>query len=194
MSGFGSLKGLPEETSMLKIKVGNIPEEGLEYHFSDNGNKLLEIIPDKGKIDFTLQKVGVVCLAKKVRNTVSLQVEAETVIDLKCSRCLEAAAYPVRAVFTCTMVPAEGGVREEEDVSSTDDDLNVGYYQDDVIDLAALVLEQIVLQIPIKPLCKEDCKGLCPRCGINLNEAECGCETGVFDQRFAALKNFKAAK
>ena len=177
----------------MKLKVGNILEEGLDLRFSQEGKKFLELLPDKEKIDFSLHGVAVACFAKKVRSTVSLQVKLDTVVDSNCSRCLEPVAYPIKTAFACILIPEGRGI-DEEDLSTSDEDLNVSYYREDLIDLDALVLEQLVLQIPIKPLCKEDCKGLCPRCGMSLNAAACGCGTDVFDHRFAALKRFKVAK
>ena len=166
---------------MLKIKVASISEEGLEYLLSDDGSRLLEIIPDKGKIDFTLHRVDVRCFARKVGSTIPLQVKAETKVGLECGRCLEMVTYPVKMAFACSLTPTGAGIAAE-------DSADVG------IDLAPLVLEQVVLQIPIKPLCREDCKGLCPRCGANLNETTCDCETEVVDQRFAILNKFKVLR
>ncbi len=178
---------------MLKIKVANIPEEGLEYLFSDDGSRLLEILPDKEKIDFTIQRVEINCFARKVGSMIPLQVKAETKVGLECERCLEVVTYPVKMAFACSLTPVGAGIGAE-DSANVGEDLNMGSYQDDVIDLAPLVLEQIVLQIPIKPLCREDCKGLCPRCGANLNETTCDCETEAVDQRFAILKKFKVLR
>jgi uncharacterized protein len=177
----------------MKIKVGNILEEGTDFRFSQEGNKFLELLPDNEAVGFSLHRVAVICFAKKVRSTVSLQVNLDTSVDLDCSRCLEPVTYPIKAAFAYTLVPEESGIGEE-DLSISDEDLNVGYYREDLIELDALVLEQIILQIPIKPLCQEDCKGLCAHCGANLNAAACGCGTDVVDRRFAALKNFKGAK
>ncbi len=178
---------------MLKIKVASISEEGLEYLLSDDGSRLLEIIPDKGKIDFTLHRVDVRCFARKVGSTIPLQVKAETKVGLECGRCLEMVTYPVKMAFACSLTPTGAGIAAE-DSADVGEGLNLGSYQDDVIDLAPLVLEQVVLQIPIKPLCREDCKGLCPRCGANLNETTCDCETEVVDQRFAILNKFKVLR
>jgi len=178
---------------MMKIKVGGIPEEGLSFQFSQEGHRFLRLLPENEKAGFSLQKVGADCFAKKVGSTVFLQVNLETAVALECSRCLEPVMYPVKASFTYTLVP-EGSDIAEEDISESDEDLNVGHYREDVIDLEILVLEQIVLRIPIKPLCRDGCKGLCVHCGINLNTASCGCETEVFNPRFAELRNFKVAK
>ena len=64
-------------------------------------------------------------------------------------------------------------------------------YSGKVIDLDPLVREQLVLSLPAYPVCREDCKGLCPVCGANLNERECGCDRHVPDPRWAGLKSIK---
>ncbi len=189
----GCSSGRPARHKPMKIKVPNIPEEGQELHFSREGKKFLELIPDKEKAEFSLDAATVTCFVRKNRNSVSLKAEVQTGIGLQCSRCLEAVTHPVRAAFAYTLVP-EGTGAADEDSSVKDEDLNVGHYREETIDLDVLVLEQIVLQIPIKPLCRADCKGLCPYCGTNLNDAACGCDTHTVDSRFAVLKNFKAAK
>lgn len=174
----------------MKIKVGNIPEEGLEFRFYREGESFVQLLPGKEKTDFSLHGVEVTGHAAKVRQTVSLRVKVKTAMDMECSRCLEPVTAPVVAEFTCTFVPA-GSKIGEGDPSRLDEDLDVGYYQDDIIDLEPQVLEQVVLQVPFKPLCREDCKGLCPHCGANLNTDACQCERGTFGHPLAALKNFK---
>lgn len=175
------------------IKVGNIPEEGLEFQFSQDGEKFLQLLPGREKKDFSLYGLRVAGFVRKICDAVSLQVRLETAIGMECGRCLEPVTYPVEAEFVYTLVPS-GGKIGEEDSSRSDEDLNFGYYSDDVIDLNPLVMEQIVLRVPIKPLCKDLCKGLCPHCGTNLNTDNCGCKKGILDHRFSALKNFKVQK
>jgi uncharacterized protein len=94
------------------------------------------------------------------------------------------------------LTPAPDEIEEPEVELSPEivDEVNLGYYREDEIDLDPIVLEQIVLQIPIKPLCREACKGLCPQCGADLNVESCECRVDSGDLRFAVLKNFKIKK
>jgi uncharacterized protein len=71
------------------------------------------------------------------------------------------------------------------------DDLDVSIYDGEKIDLTDLVREQILLDLPTQILCQEDCKGLCQKCGANLNEVNCNCEENEIDPRWSALKNLK---
>jgi len=110
--------------------------------------------------------------------------------SLACQRCLEPVEQPVAGDITLLLVqgaprPVDGEQRLEEE------DLGVVHVQGAEYDTRPLLLEQMQLNVPMKPVCRDDCKGLCPRCGANLNEGECGCEDDWEDPRWAALKDFK---
>ena len=111
-------------------------------------------------------------------------------LELICSRCLEPFRLPVATEFDLRYVPrvenAGEGEREVEE-----DDLSTAFYDGDEIDLAQLIMEQFQLALPMKPLCRDDCKGLCPHCGTNLNTGACDCSQKWEDPRFAALKAMK---
>ena len=93
---------------------------------------------------------------------------ARTELELPCSRCLDPFRMPVDASFDLRYLPAtEMTADEEREVQ--DEDLETSYYRDDQIDLNELLREQFYLALPMKPLCREDCKGLCAQCGTNLN-------------------------
>ena len=110
-----------------------------------------------------------------------------TELELSCSRCLEPFRAAVNAPFDLRYLPAtEMAVDEEREVR--EDDLETSYYRDDQIDLNELLREQFYLALPMKPLCAEECKGLCPQCGTNLNTGTCGCTPAWEDPRLAPLK------
>jgi len=111
-------------------------------------------------------------------------------LELNCSRCLEPFRMPVTAAFDLRYVPrTENTGDEEREVG--EDDLTTAFYDEDQIDLSELIAEQLQLALPMKPLCSEDCKGLCPHCGTNLNTGTCHCNQEWVDPRFAALKQLK---
>lgn len=112
-------------------------------------------------------------------------------IELTCGRCLEPFTLPVASDFDLRYVPRTENVGEgEREVE--EDDLATAFYEGEEIDLGHLIMEQIQLALPMKALCKEACKGLCPHCGTNLNTGSCECSTTWEDPRFAALRNLKA--
>ena len=108
-------------------------------------------------------------------------------IELACSRCLEPFTLPVASDFDLRYVPrsenAGEGEREVEE-----DDLATAFYDDEQIDLKHLIMEQFQLALPMKALCNDACKGLCPTCGTNLNTGSCNCNTRWEDPRLAALR------
>jgi DUF177 domain-containing protein len=113
-----------------------------------------------------------------------------TRLELACSRCLEPFTLPIDSRFDLRYLPvgAEGG---EEDREVSDDDLDASVYRDDQIDLNELLREQFYLALPMKPLCRDDCAGLCPQCGTNRNTEMCGCAPQWEDPRLAPLKRLK---
>jgi uncharacterized protein len=111
----------------------------------------------------------------------------ESRLTLACSRCLDPISLPVDLPFDLLYLPHEENVGEEE-VEVEDDDLTTAYYRNEEIDLGQLVLEQFYLAAPMKPLCRESCRGLCPDCGTNLNTATCSCVREWTDPRLDGLR------
>jgi uncharacterized protein len=130
---------------------------------------------------------------RKDRTLFRLVGRVQTTVELTCSRCLEGFPLVVDEAFDVLFLPhAEPSTAEERAVE--DDDLSTAYYSDNVIDLGQLVQEQCYLVVPMKPLCSEGCRGLCPECGINLNAASCDCRQEWVDPRLAVLHNLRKDK
>jgi uncharacterized protein len=110
-----------------------------------------------------------------------------TMLGLPCSRCLDAFSWPIDAAFDLRYQPhaqnSGDGEREIEE-----DDLTTAFYENDTIDLGQLMREQFYLALPMKPLCGDACKGLCPTCGTNWNKGACDCTNQWEDPRLAALR------
>jgi uncharacterized protein len=172
----------------LKIHVPKITEEGLDLTFSRDGKWLQDLLPAEEKNRLAMERVDVSCRVRKVRESVFIDGSIDTVIETDCSLCLEKAHIPVHSEFHYVFLPNRGLEQEKE---LTAEDMDVEYYQEETIDLDPIILEQIVLQIPMRVVCREDCKGLCPRCGVNLNLANCDCSNKIFDERLSVLKNLK---
>jgi uncharacterized protein len=112
---------------------------------------------------------------------------ASTTLEFACSRCLDGFEMPVDARFDLLYLPAVES-HDAEEIEVREEDINTAFYKEGVIDLAELLHEQLYLMLPMKPLCRESCQGLCPVCGINRNVTTCSCETRWEDPRFAGLK------
>lgn len=124
---------------------------------------------------------------RKDHEKIRITGRVATTLELACSRCLEGFRVPVDAAFDLLYLPAaaepHAGEQEVEE-----DDLGTSYYRDGRIDLADLVREQFFLALPMKPLCQDACRGLCPECGTNLNTGTCACTHAWEDPRLAPLK------
>lgn len=114
----------------------------------------------------------------------------KTELELGCSRCLELFVLPVNRHFDLRYLPSAAGepVKEDEDAEIEVDDVSMTFYRDEQIDLNELSREQFNLALPMKPLCRQDCQGICPQCGSNRNLAQCACHPHWEDSRLAGLK------
>lgn len=128
---------------------------------------------------------------QKDKNRFRLIGTVTTELELSCGRCLEPYRLPVNAAFDVRYLPASSASTEPEH-EVANDDLETSYYRDDRIDLNELIREQFYLVLPMKPLCRDECRGLCPQCGTNLDAGTCDCRSGwERDPRLAVLKSLK---
>lgn len=173
----------------MKINVTNIPEEGLKVQFSKDENWSRQVFAEKENPGLPLGSIDGSVTLKRIRETLYLEGNIRTEAETDCSRCLEAARLPISATFKYVLSPIQVEHQEEQELGA--EDLDFVSYQDDLVDLDPLIIEQILLQIPMKVLCREDCRGLCPHCGINLNKDHCQCHDERIDSRLAILKKMK---
>src|SRR6185369_12071499 len=108
-----------------------------------------------------------------------------------CARCLEDYTFPLEREFRVVLTPraAAGG-----DAQLSADDMALSTYDGQEIDVTPLVYEEAILALPTRPLCAEDCRGLCPRCGANLNQGACGCPAAPPDPRLSVLHTLVRGK
>lgn len=127
--------------------------------------------------------------ASRVADKVQLIGSVSVVVEFECDRCLSTLSIPVEASFDLLYVPPIGTEDERE---LEEKDLSLGFYQDGIIDVDDLTREQIELALPMARLCSDECRGLCPKCGANMNLGECGCGEDQVDDRWAALRELKS--
>jgi uncharacterized protein len=160
----------------MKIIISEIPDDGLDAEFEETVTFDNVYSPVRAKLK--IQKVG----AEVVVNG---NIKAD--IQMQCSRCLKDfkkdISFPVEAVFH----PVEQ-LEGEEHREIKAEELNMGFYSKDELDLTDLVKEQIMLNLPMKPLCNDFCKGICLQCGADLNAGACGCTVRDIDSRLVGLK------
>ena len=116
--------------------------------------------------EITIQKVG---------DNVWLRGPVSAELSLTCARCLEEFTFPVSSNLDIELLPRQKTPAGEE-VELKTDEMNVYYFEGDEIDIDPYVFEEVMLDLPLKALCSDACKGICPVCGKNRNVEECGCE------------------
>jgi uncharacterized protein len=114
-------------------------------------------------------------------------------VQVECDRCLKLIELPVDSSFNLEYVTQQD-YQAQQAVELTEDDLDLTVFDGEVIDIDALVTEEILLTVPDHVLCQENCKGICPRCGADRNSADCGCQTEDIDPRWAGLKELVNGK
>ena len=145
-------------------------------------DKLTGTLESPGHFDLTVSLKG---------DRVRVLGRVRAVLSLVCVRCLDAFRFPVDKDVDVEYVPDPADVTDGEEIELRYEDLGVGFYRDDRIDLVALVTEQLLDGVPMKPVCGEDCRGLCPQCGCNRNRDQCDCRFPDTDPRLEVLKEIR---
>ena len=127
---------------------------------------------------------------KKSVQDIQVSGELSTTLELLCARCLEPVVRDVSRPFDLLYRPL-GTDAGHEELSVTQAEADIGYYTGDGLLLEDALREQVLLTVPIKTVCHEQCKGLCPQCGQNLNQGACACATPPAEPRWAALEELK---
>jgi len=167
----------------MRVIVSEIPETGL--HQDIRLPVTLEDDQPKNEvhIDINIFRIGTRVLIKG---------HLETSLSLVCSRCLKEFSYPLDIDFKDEYIPTtEAILGEEYEHELTSDELELSFYSNDEIDIEDLIRGHLLLSVPMKPLCKADCQGICPKCGSDLNMGLCTCKDEEIDPRLSQLKKFK---
>lgn len=178
----------------MKVNVNRIPDEGLHLNFFKEREWLAQQLPSNDPLPFSSTVIQVTCTLKRARKNVIVDGLICTSLIMACSRCLESVVFPVECYFHYIATPAPQVVIQTEELELSSEDLDVTYYDGETIDLEPLIYEQLILEVPMKVLCRDDCQGICPTCGKNRNFDSCTCSEERIDERFAILKKLKIAK
>ncbi len=176
---------------MLTLKLDDIPDEGLELKWKEDGKELSGYLENLSEIDFEFESpLQSEAKIRRAGRSVLIQGEVHASLRLQCARCLKEFSYPLASSFDLTLHPLKGADFKEEAELSTDE-LESNFYEGGEIHLSEIACEQIFLEIPIQPLCQEGCKGLCPQCGKDLNLSTCDCIEKDMETGFSTLKKLK---
>lgn len=176
----------------MKLDLWGLLEGDIEFvEFQDN-IKWEEISLNGRKINIR-EPIEFKGHAYKVDKDILISIKISYLYEEECNRCLETTTNKVDTELFAKLV--EGNKESEyiidEDSDSEDNSYeDVLYYENNNLDLKDYILEQVILSLPMKTICKDNCKGLCPKCGINLNNSECECVYEDIDPRLEVLKDF----
>ena len=170
---------------MLRIDVSKIPPEGLDV----SEGLLPGELHVQGNEDFVLEPGGSLHCHAELRDEDSVHVAGnlEARLSLSCGRCLDPFPLEVRQRLELFFLPHREEQGEEDEVELSERDMVVAYYKDRSIDLGEMIREQFFMAVPMKRLCRPDCRGLCPSCGINKNRESCACAPPEGDPRLQSL-------
>ena len=179
----------------MRIRIDKIPEHGIFLAFEENPKTFPVVgkIAEDGGCEF-ISPISFRLRAVRVHELVEVEGKFKTTVRLSCSRCLEDFETTLQSRISLNYtqeLPEVFGTAKEEDIELTAQDIGPILFQGKEIDLTKGIQEHLVLSIPSKPLCSETCKGLCPGCGMDLNESECRCDRSSIHNAFAALKDFR---
>jgi len=177
--------------AMVTVPLEDISKEGLEVTWEEEPSSLSCYMEDFSHIDFHFETaLRGAARIWKVGRSIMIKGTIQTTLGLECVRCLEAFTHPLVSSFELTLFPSQEAPTEEEK-ELEQDDMELGFYEGGEIHLSEIACEQVFLEIPYQPLCRENCIGLCPVCGKNLNQSSCECKKEELESGFAALKKLK---
>ena len=175
----------------MKIRIADITEKAKFIDTVEEVNLFPTLIQaqDAGECRF-LSPVSVSLSFAREYDHIRVQGSVGTTVSLSCSRCLSEFSAELSSTFTIFYTKALTAQPEDE-VELGEQDLISATYSGDEIDFSAEVAEQILLEIPYKPLCAEECRGLCASCGTDLNNSDCSCNSNAVSMAFGSLQGLK---
>jgi uncharacterized protein len=180
------------------ICIDDIQDQGLSIEFEEKPEDfpILEDITKIGESYFPATLKFRV-RAIRIKEIVEVEGRFDTKARLTCSRCLKQFETPLAANFVITYTrkqPETTTTASADGIEISAAQAGLILYSGSEIDLREGLQEQVVMSIPMQPICTEDCHGLCSRCGADLNASDCDCREDAFNIKFAALKNLKLDK
>jgi uncharacterized protein len=177
----------------VKLRIDDITAEGREISFAEPEQEINRTLA-RGTLHEYLVKAPLQVSLSYYRAGTEIFISGtlDAATTAACSRCAEEFDLPSHRSFRYILAPKV--MSDENDFALKAEDLEFSFYQGDDVDLTPLIREQALLALAERPLCREECRGLCPQCGANLNQADCGCSLGGFDPRLAVLRSLKVGR
>jgi uncharacterized protein len=176
----------------VKLRVEDITAEAKALSFAEPEGDINRILEKGPAHEFHLQApIQVEMEYYRAGTELFFQGHLHASTQEVCARCAEEFSAPSDRDFRFVLTPRAIGLSDED---LREEDLEFSVYDGDQVDLSPLLREQYLLSLPTRPLCREDCRGLCPKCGANLNHTACGCRPEAADARLAPLRALKLSR
>ena len=179
----------------MQIRIADLPPEGIAVDHHIDPGQLGELVAlQEAQTCFFKGPLAVNIRVMPYAGMYRMEGRLEGEVTMACTRCLVPTDYPLRSFFRLTftrMFPGEEVEQPAEDRELQAEELGLVLFEGDAVDLRHVLQEQAILALPMQPLCREECRGLCAHCGADLNEGPCACEENDIDPRLAILKNWK---
>lgn len=153
------------------------PEQNLDFYEEVDLSKVHPNVEDEASVHVKAD-------ARYSEGLYVLDGQLSTTLKLKCSKCLTTYDWPLTADWHDVFSQEEPPDAEDED------ETDIHFVRGDELELSPYIQEELLLHIPFVPVCREDCRGLCPTCGVNRNEQSCDCKQEHIDPRLAELQKF----
>ena len=182
----------------MEILIEQITEEDQVFEFEKSVKTfpvLAEMVAN-GECEFAAP-IGTIVRVLRINDMVEIEGDIETSVRLPCSRCLQPFETLLKSHFAFTYMHRATDVIEDsepQEIELSSENMGIVYYQSEKINLKDTIQEQVVMEFPLRALCKHDCKGLCPKCGVDLNANLCDCDRKSSPGKFDVLKNLKLDK
>jgi uncharacterized protein len=177
--------------SPFVIPTRDIPVEGLERTFDLSAELAPRVFAESSEVKAGPDVRGTVMVTRNGSDYIA-GGELRGSAEMACSRCLKPVTVKLDSEWGMTFVPAHKLSPEKEDEREVaEDQVDVAPYEDEELDLEPTLREELLLALPVAPICADTCRGLCARCGHDLNQGDCACPPEPKDDRWAALRQMK---
>jgi uncharacterized protein len=180
----------------MRVHLDAVKDSGLHlaYEFDPAKDEGLATVEESGEAVF-LTPVAVTLDLNRVADTVEVRGHLSARLRLTCARCLADLDQDVAGDFLCAFAPRPPERRHPTpgDLELNAEDMGLLFFDGQVIETDEAVREEVIAAIPYRALCREDCRGLCPHCGTNLNTGTCTCESNRIDPRLADLSSLNVS-
>ena len=178
----------------MQITISDLQQQPLEFDLTlppgdiDYGTDILQIggMHAAGRADLLEEHRG----PRDIVSDIRLRASYSSNFEVPCARCVDPVQHPISGDFDLIFRPLGTETDSSERAISTSE-TEIGYYQNDSLALEDVLREQVLLSLPARTLCREDCKGICLHCGSNLNHEPCKCQAAPVDPRWSALSELR---